>query len=89
MAIPEIADYEVRRGLILAGSTEGIGRLDGLREELGFYIPISTEAMSDSLAETTRRHLTRVAAQAQRDSRTPALVAGVARRGRRHRRPRG
>lgn len=45
MAIPEIADYEVRRGLILAGSTEGIGRLDELREELRFYIPISTEAM--------------------------------------------
>src|SRR5262245_7104717 len=44
VAIPEIADYEVRRGLILAGSTEGIGRLDELREELGFYIPILTEA---------------------------------------------
>ena len=45
VAIPGIADHEVRRGLILAGSTEGIGRLDELREELGFYIPISIEAM--------------------------------------------
>jgi predicted nucleic acid-binding protein len=45
VAIPEIADYEVRRGLILAGSTEGIGRLDELREELRFYIPISTDTM--------------------------------------------
>ncbi len=45
VAIPEIADYEVRRGLIWAGSTEGIRRLDELREDLGFYIPISTDAM--------------------------------------------
>jgi predicted nucleic acid-binding protein len=45
LAIPEIADYEVRRGLILAGSTEGIRRLDELREDLRFYIPISTDAM--------------------------------------------
>jgi predicted nucleic acid-binding protein len=45
VAIPEIADYEVRRGLILAGSTEGLRRLDDLSEELRFYIPISTDAM--------------------------------------------
>lgn len=45
IAIPEIADYEVRRGLILAESPEGIRRLNELREELGFYIPISTGAM--------------------------------------------
>jgi predicted nucleic acid-binding protein len=45
VAIPEIADYEVRRGLILAGSTEGIRRLDELREDLRFYIPISTASM--------------------------------------------
>jgi predicted nucleic acid-binding protein len=45
VAIPEIADYEVRRGLILSGSTEGISRLDQLREDLGFYIPISTDSM--------------------------------------------
>ena len=45
VAIPEIADYEVRRGLLLSGAIEGIKRLDDLREELGFYIPISTAAM--------------------------------------------
>jgi hypothetical protein len=45
VAIPEIADYEVRRGLILAGSTGGIRRLDELREELRFYIPISMASM--------------------------------------------
>ena len=45
VAIPEIADYEVRRGLLLGSATEGIKRLDELRRELGFYIPISTEAM--------------------------------------------
>jgi predicted nucleic acid-binding protein len=45
VAIPEIADYEVRRGLILSGSHEGVRRLDELREDLGFYIPISTASM--------------------------------------------
>ena len=45
VAIPEIADYEVRRGLILAGATKGLKRLDELREDLGHYIPISTDSM--------------------------------------------
>ena len=45
VAIPEIADYEVRRGLLFHGAMEGITRLDHLREELGFYIPISTASM--------------------------------------------
>jgi predicted nucleic acid-binding protein len=45
VAIPEIADYEIRRGLILSGAPEGIKRLDELRKELGFYIPISTASM--------------------------------------------
>ncbi len=45
VAIPEIADYEVRRGLLLSGAREGIERLDDLRQELGAYIPISTDAM--------------------------------------------
>ena len=45
VAIPEIADYEVRRGLILDGVTSGIKRLDELHEHLGFYIPISTASM--------------------------------------------
>ncbi len=45
LAIPEIADYEVRRGLLLDGSTAGIQRLDLLREDFGHYIPITTAAM--------------------------------------------
>ena len=45
LAIPEIADFEVRRGLLLSGATAGIQRLDNLREEFGHYIPISTVAM--------------------------------------------
>jgi predicted nucleic acid-binding protein len=45
VAVPEIADYEVRRGLILAGSTGGITRLNQLLKFLGFYIPISTDIM--------------------------------------------
>jgi predicted nucleic acid-binding protein len=45
IAIPEIADYEVRRGLLLARATDGVERLDLLIEDLRFYIPISTAAM--------------------------------------------
>jgi predicted nucleic acid-binding protein len=42
--IPEITDYEVRRELLRAGKTSGIGRLDALRGLLG-YLPITTKAM--------------------------------------------
>ncbi len=45
LAIPEMADYEVRRGLLWDGSTGGIRRLDQLRNDLGHYIPITTAAM--------------------------------------------
>ncbi len=45
LAIPEMADYEVRRGLLWDGSTGGIRRLDQLRIDLGHYIPITTAAM--------------------------------------------
>ena len=45
VAIPEIADYEVRRGLLWTGAIDGVRRLDLLRKELGLYIPISTDAM--------------------------------------------
>lgn len=58
MAIPEIADYEVRRGLILGGATDGVERLDKLREQLGHYIPISTAAMrqaADLWAEARKK----------------------------------
>lgn len=44
--LPELADYEVRRGLLAAGATAGLRRLDELRTEgLLTYLPISTAAM--------------------------------------------
>jgi len=43
-AVPEIADYEVRRELLRAGKTGGIAHLDALIERL-WYLPITTEAM--------------------------------------------
>jgi predicted nucleic acid-binding protein len=45
VAIPEIADYEVRRGLLGAGAIDGVERLDELRNDLRHYIPITTAAM--------------------------------------------
>jgi PIN domain len=42
--IPEIADYEVRRGLLRVGDAAGIHRLDSFHVVLG-YIPITTAAM--------------------------------------------
>jgi hypothetical protein len=45
VAIPEIADYEVRRGLLCAGAFDGVARLDDLRNDLRHYIPITTAAM--------------------------------------------
>jgi predicted nucleic acid-binding protein len=44
IAIPEIADYEVRRELIRAGKMPGLGRLDALKSLLRF-IPINSAAM--------------------------------------------
>ena len=55
VAIPEIADYEVRRGLISKGATDGVERLDKLHAELGYYIPISTAAMRKSGRALGRR----------------------------------
>jgi hypothetical protein len=44
VVIPEIADYEVRRELLRAGKEPGLGRLDALKDMLG-YAPITTSVM--------------------------------------------
>jgi predicted nucleic acid-binding protein len=42
--VPAIADYEVRRELIRANKTNGIGRLDALKAAIG-YVPLTTGAL--------------------------------------------
>lgn len=44
MIVPEIADYEVRRNLLLEGLTKSVARLDQLKEAL-IYQPLTTEVM--------------------------------------------
>ena len=44
VAIPEIADYEVRRELLRANKTVGVQRLDALKAVLD-YLPITTPVM--------------------------------------------
>ena len=42
--VPEIADYEVRRELLRAGKTQGIARLDLIKNTIG-YLAITTSIM--------------------------------------------
>lgn len=42
--VPEIADYEVRRNLLLEGLTTSVMRLDSLKERLT-YLPLNTSTM--------------------------------------------
>jgi predicted nucleic acid-binding protein len=42
--VPEIADYEVRRELLRVGKTQGIARLDLIKNTIG-YLPITTSIM--------------------------------------------
>lgn len=44
VAIPEIADYEVRRELLRAGLLQSVRRLDSLKQTLE-YIPIQTDTI--------------------------------------------
>ncbi len=55
--VPEIADYELRRNLILEDMQHAIKRLDQLVEDLT-YLPLSTSAMRKAAAlwaETRKR----------------------------------
>jgi predicted nucleic acid-binding protein len=59
VAIPEIADYEVRRELIRADLHDSIARLDALRGALEFW-PITTQVMEQAArfwAEARKRGL--------------------------------
>ncbi len=47
MAVPEIADYEVRRELLRADKKLGIARLDDLCASLT-YLPLTTPVMRDA-----------------------------------------
>lgn len=42
--LPEIADYEVRRGLLRIGATSQLRRLDGYNQSL-LFLPLSRDAM--------------------------------------------
>src|SRR5688572_31554553 len=55
--VPELADYELRRGLLRLNDATGIQRLEQLATDLG-YVPITTEAMRQAArfwAEARRR----------------------------------
>ena len=47
LAVPEIADYEIRRELLRAGRKLGIARLDDLCASLT-YLPLTTPVMRDA-----------------------------------------
>jgi predicted nucleic acid-binding protein len=56
--VPEIADYELRRNLILEDLTESLRRLDEIKGELT-YLPIDTPTMLEAArlwADVRRRH---------------------------------
>jgi hypothetical protein len=60
VAVPEIADYEVRRELLRAGKFAGLARLDALAAHpAATYLALTTEAMrlaAEFWAEARREH---------------------------------
>jgi len=57
VVVPEIADYEVRRSLLLEGLVASVRRLDSLKLVLT-YLPLTTQAMlkaAELWAESRRR----------------------------------
>ena len=67
VAVPEIADYEVRRELLRAGKARGLARLDALAEAT-VYLPLSTAIM---------RRAAELWAQARRGGRPTAPDAAL------------
>ena len=56
-AVPEIADYEVRRELLRAGKSTGVRKLDRLKQ-VALFVPIRSETMllaADLWAEARKR----------------------------------
>lgn len=49
VAVPEIADYEVRRELLCLNALKGLARLDALKVELA-YLPLTTQTMLQAAA---------------------------------------
>ena len=47
LAVPEVADYEIRRELLRAGKERSVARLDALCAGLK-YLPLTTEVMHDA-----------------------------------------
>ncbi|MGH8553119.1 MAG: hypothetical protein ACRERS_07475, partial [Methylococcales bacterium] len=45
--VPGISDYELRRELLRMGSSQGLAKLDALKNFLGF-VPITTDAMNQA-----------------------------------------
>lgn len=68
IAVPEIADYEVRRELVLQGKTRGLNRLDQFNSAV-LYAPPTTATMRDAadLWAQMRRQGTPTAAPAALD----------------------
>jgi predicted nucleic acid-binding protein len=68
IVVPAIVDYEVRRSLILAGTLEGVERLDALYEDKQVrYLPITQAAMKKAAelwAKARREHRPTVGDQA-------------------------
>lgn len=57
--VPEIADYEIRRELLRANKQNGLRRLDGLKNAIG-YVALTTDAMlkaAELWAWVRNRHL--------------------------------
>jgi hypothetical protein len=77
VVIPEIADYEVRRELLLAGKERGLGRLDALKSMPGCS-PITTTVMLKAAEfRATARRMGRQSAMASDGAQTVIATTNV------------